>query len=94
MLLFFIHANAARRFETPRGIVFCDRYKNGIGDDKWTYGIPVDYMVVISYKDRNKGVWETLMITHSYRNYQVVYPDVHYIYRNHQLLSKIDFVRA
>jgi hypothetical protein len=61
MLLFLIHAKAARRFETPRGIVFCDRYKYGIGDDKWTYGIPVDYMCIlyVVIRARNKGVCTT-----------------------------------
>lgn len=36
MLLLFIQASAARLFATPRGIVFWDRYDDGIGEDKWT----------------------------------------------------------
>lgn len=41
ILLFLIQLRAARRFETPRGIDLWDRYKKGIGEERWTYGIPV-----------------------------------------------------
>lgn len=42
MLLIFIQVSAARRFDTPRGMDLWDRYKKGIGDERWTYGIPRD----------------------------------------------------
>lgn len=45
MLLLLIQLNAALRFDTPRGMVFWDLYKKGIGDDRCTYGIPASHMI-------------------------------------------------
>lgn len=51
MLLFLIQLKAARRFETPLGIDLWDRYKKGIGEDRWTNGIPREFLKTnISYR--------------------------------------------
>lgn len=42
MLLLLIQLNAARRFDTPRGMVFWDLYRKGMGDDRCTNGIPAN----------------------------------------------------